>query len=379
MNAETHREGPGTKIRSRGLLALVALYGVLAVVQLMLGPEPIKDEVHYWPVALRFGSEGLAAARDYRALSTPLAFAIWGTLGTIQLARALNLLVSFLIALVVARKSPLAVIGLLLFPYYLGTSVLMYTDVFAAAFVLCGVAAYRRDRDALSAACFVLAIACRQYMIAFPVGIALIELTLGERRMQAVAAQTLAAASLLIWLALWGGLAPPLAIERWTPGTTALLSVRPQHTLYFLACIGAYYVVPEALLDRRLPDVTRNVVLTSALGLGVLFVAFPPIANVQGLPTMGYLDRAAHLLPDALRVLLFYLLAVCAAVRFARRRSLELPLVGINALLMSKAHIAWDKYALPLLVVLWYLHASRDSSHPVTQGRSVAPAEQAQS
>jgi hypothetical protein len=376
VNAGTHVAASGARVRSRGLVALVAVYGALAVVQLLIGAEPIKDEVHYWPVALRFGSEGLAAARDYRALSTPLAFAIWGALGTIELARAFNLLVPFLIAFSIGKRSPLAAVGLLLFPYYVGTSLLMYTDILAAAFVLCGIAAYRTDRDALSAGCFVLAIASRQYMIAFPIALVLLELTLGERRARAALAQALAAASLLIWIALWRGFAPPLSIERWTPGTTGLLSVRPEHTLYFLACLGAYYVIPEALLARRIPDVSRNVVLASALILGGLFLAFPPIANVQALPTMGYLDRAAHVLPDGVRIFLFYLLALGAAVRFARRPSLELMLVVTNALLMSKAHVAWDKYALPLLVVLWYLYGSRDSSRAVARSGRSAPVEE---
>jgi hypothetical protein len=155
-------------------------------------------------------------------------------------------------------------------------------------------------------------------------------------------------------------LAPPLAIARWGPGTTGL-AVRPETTLYFLACVGAYYVVPEALFERRIPIVARGLFIPCAVLLGVLFVAFPPIANVQGLPTMGYLDRALRVLPDLVRVFLFYLLALAAAVRFARP-SLEQMLVASNALLMSKAHVAWDKYAVPLLVVLWYLYGHRDSS-----------------
>jgi hypothetical protein len=181
------------RITVEGLAALALVYVALAVVQGTLGAEPIKDEVHFWPVALRFGSEGFAAARDYEALSTPLPFAIWGALGSITLARALNLALSFLIAILVGRGAPLAAVGLLLSPYYLGVSVLMYTDLLATGFVLLGVAAYRRDRDALSAACFVLAIACRQYMIAFPIGLVLSELTIGKRRQKAAVAQLLAA------------------------------------------------------------------------------------------------------------------------------------------------------------------------------------------
>jgi hypothetical protein len=353
---------PRTTLGPRGLAALALAYGALAVLQAVLLGAPIKDEVHFWLVARRFAMEGLGVARDYQALSTPLPFALWGALGSVELARALNLLLSFLLVAFVGRRAVHAAVGLVVFPYFVGASVLMYTDLLAAAFVLIGLVAYLRRRYVLSTVSFVLAIASRQYMIAFPAGLLLYELTVGERRSKAAVAQALAVTSLLIWIVLWGGFAPTLALERWDPGTTGF-AIRPQHSLYFLACVGAWYVVPEAVLERRVHAAPRGVLLISALVLGTLFVAFPPVANVQGLPTMGYLDRAAHLFPDAIRLLLFYLLALAAVIRFWRP-SLAVTLVASNALLMSKAHIAWDKYALPLLLVLWYLYGTEDAGAP---------------
>jgi len=55
---------------------------------------------------------------------------------------------------------------------------------------------------------------------------------------------------------------------------------------------------------------------------------------------------------------LFYFLALWAVVRFVKPRN-TIPgwLLITNALAMAKAQIAWDKYALPIIAVLWLLQA----------------------
>ncbi|HLL55082.1 MAG TPA: hypothetical protein VK447_16115, partial [Myxococcaceae bacterium] len=79
-------------------------------------------------------------------------------------------------------------------------------------------------------------------------------------------------------------------------------------------------------------------------------------------------DRALHLtgLSDAGRAAVFYLFAVLA-VYGLRERPLSLLFLAGNALLMAKAHLAWDKYALPLLVVLWYLKSRWPEHEPSRQ------------
>ena len=60
---------------------------------------------------------------------------------------------------------------------------------------------------------------------------------------------------------------------------------------------------------------------------------------------------------DALRLVLFYTLALAACLRF-NRYGLGTVLVYLNAIAMLKAHVGWDKYVLPMLVVLWYMKAN---------------------
>jgi hypothetical protein len=86
-----------------------------------------------------------------------------------------------------------------------------------------------------------------------------------------------------------------------------------------------------------------------------------------GIAEMGYLDLVARAaLPDTLRVGLFAGLALLTTWRF-REWALPTALLYANALMMFKAHIAWDKYALPLLVVLWWLNGAM--AEPAKWGR----------
>ena len=139
-------------------------------------------------------------------------------------------------------------------------------------------------------------------------------------------------------------------------------------------CVGAYFVLPELLLLRRWPLFDwrlRYRVGGIAVALLALFVLFPPFENAvsYSVPTMGYLDKAVRfVLPDAARITLFYGLALIACVRFGatislqRRPDLGGWLVIANAVVLTKGILAWDKYALPLLVTLWFLQARAEPS-----------------
>jgi len=114
---------------------------------------------------------------------------------------------------------------------------------------------------------------------------------------------------------------------------------------------------------------SRYRALAIAVGLLVLFVLFPPFGNhvAYSVETMGYLDKAARVaLPEAARIVVFYCLALITCLRFGvgilpARPSLAAWLVIANTLVLMKGILAWDKYALPLLVTLWYLEARRSA------------------
>ena len=363
--------------RAWRLLYLCAVAAVFLA--LFFGRDALRfplqwDETHFWATSLEFSREpipSLDLLRNYGELNTPLPFFLYGHLERLTgeglfLGRLLNVLLALFITLVVGfsrRGKPalLATVGLLLFPYFLYYSTLLYTDTLAAALVLLGVVLHRRGRPVPAAVLFALAIAARQYMLAFPLALVAHEVAqrlCGRPRPPvAWAAPLFAAATILFWLALFGGAAPAAGIaerpvadvqrEWWAIG--------PAASLYFLACLGMYFVVPEAVLFRRWRSLNgfrdlltpRNGAL--ALGLALALVAFPPpVAH-------GILTKALRLLSaDVLQVPFFYGLALFSALRFGQRLDLAFWLVLMNAGIMLKA-FPWDKYLFPLLVVLWYL------------------------
>ena len=154
---------------------------------------------------------------------------------------------------------------------------------------------------------------------------------------------------------MWGALAPPaeLARQQAANGTWHAL---PANALYGLACVGAYYVIPEAVmfckgwakLWPRWP-----VAALAAAVLGGLFVLAPPMGNRFGVVEMGYLDKTLRLLGgDGVRLTILWALAVMGAVRFMRWHITSV-LVLATVVIMIKSHLAWDKYTLSLLAVLW--------------------------
>jgi len=374
---------PGASRRARIAFAAgvaVACLGIVWYWKWLAFPLD-RDETHFWPTALLFADRlvpTLETLRGYGDLNTPLPFWLWGQLERatghgLVAGRWLNLAMSLgLVAMVVHARgkasttSLLAGVGMLASPYFIGLSTHLYTDMTAALFVCAGVLLHLQRRFAWSACAFVLAIATRQYMVAFPAALALDSLARrGPERLPRSAWiwPGIAALSLGGWFLLFGGFAPPGALARQQVSTVSLLRVHPSYGLYALACIGAYYCVPEALLFRRLPRLpVLRVAVPIALGLGVLFLLAPPTGNVEYRPeTMGFLDVAARRLPGtAVRMVLYFALALAAALRFHRAGAAGF-LVATHCVLLAKAHLAWDKYAVPTVCALWLMRAWQEA------------------
>src|SRR5437867_4945211 len=166
---------------------LAALYLGLFVFYDKLHFPMIWDENHFWRTTLLFSKSlvpDFRVLRNYNELNTPLPFIIFGALAHqfkdgLFAGRFLNLIVSLIIictiGLPLGRKdarSILAAMSILSVPYYLWLSTHLYTDILSAFFVLAGFWLYVRNKHILSSIPFILAIACRQYMVVFPLAIA---------------------------------------------------------------------------------------------------------------------------------------------------------------------------------------------------------------
>lgn len=395
----------------------IVIYLILFIAQDRLQFTPIWDEPHFWETSLLFSKSlipDLNLLRNYGELNTPLPFILFGALeyffkGGIFAGRLLNLILSFFIICTIGlskagnnRHSLLAVVGLLLCPYYLWFSSHLYTDIIASYFVLLGFLFYIRSLNILSSIAFILAIASRQYMLVFPVSLFAFELFNAMKNRVRMSHQNdsiaytksqvnnkngilstrllmplIASLSILGWFLLFNGIAPQtgLALSTTPEVQQSLFSVAPDSSLYFLACVGLYFVIPEICLFHTRSLFRLNLAIQKlftpkscllAFALAILFAIFPP------LETHGILTNVANKLPnDFFKLTLYYFLALLAALRFFRRIDIGFWILLVNCGLMMKA-FPWDKYVLPLLVIFWYLKSINSLHRKTPDGLTYA-------
>lgn len=377
-NAEKRAATPSARTQQICFFAVIAVVFLAVLAGFDFLRFPIRaDELHFWPTSIALFQNGfptLHQLRTYGELSTPLPFVIFGGLehifhGGIIVGRAINMASSLAIILIIGAlgsfslRALLCAIGLLLFPYFALVGTHLYTDPLAVLGTVAGVALYLRGRPWESAACFIVGIACRQYIVAFPLALFAREL-LRQAWLKRFAlsselfAAALAVLSLAGWYLFFGDFAPQDALH-----AQNLVAGRfyPEHGLYFLTCIGLYFVVLECILFRSIARLLMPGFAAIAImaAVSVLFLFFPPIENVNPpVPTMGYFDIAARsVLPEPGRIALFWALAMLACLRFKPFSTGGLMLYA-NAALLACAHVAWDKYALPMLATLWLLKSA---------------------
>ena len=378
---------PGNRFHT--LIAISVVTALYALVYfLMEGFQfPIqKDELHFWPTSLFFSNPfppTLAQLRTYKDLNTPFPFLLFGGLEHffqkgIWMGRLANYLISFACVLGVllakgrvTRSTIFSALGLLSFPYFLGVSTHLYTDIIAAAFVLLGVSGHFRERHLLSSCAFSVAVSSRQYSVVFPTAVLLYRFfSVGVDRR---------AVWLLIplcclggWFVFWGGPAPETALSQQVVATVSWNQFLFQNIGYFLASVGVYFVIPEFLFFNHTRRLFIKRVMNSRrlLALVILvvgyFALFPPMGNPPpyAFKEMGFLDKSLRFfLPEFLRVVSLGVFALLAVIRFAELTP-EAAFVFMNAVMMAKAHIAWDKYALSLLIVLWWMKAAELTPYP---------------
>jgi hypothetical protein len=344
-----------------------------------------KDELHFWPSALSFSHTfipSIESLRSYNDLNTPLPFLVFGWAEYffskgIWAGRLINLLLSFGIcwlfipSTVDKATDPrvlFALVGLFLCPYFFLSATHLYTEAIAIFFALLGMRLHECKWFGLAAVCFVLAISSRQYMVAFPCGLAIF--WIGSKARNPTTPPPIAALiwpsasifSLVAWIWFFGGPAPQIALESQAVSTAQTSVFLPQNAGYFLACIGAYFCVPQLLWNRRLfkAETTESIkaMIGVCLVMAIWFWFFPPLRNPESYPfaQMGYLDKLLNAALGPAKVGAFYGLAVLTLLCF-RSWSLASCLLFAHLPLMMKAHIAWDKYALPLLCFLWWQSA----------------------
>jgi len=395
------RDASGGRWNRRALLALALLvpYAGALLYTGGLAFEPVNDEAQFWEQAAAFSEDwppGATRLRVYEEPMTPLAFALWGGLeslhhGGIAAARLATLLASLAVLALIALQRPavaqpakplLCAVGLLLFPYWIPMSVLVYTDVPATLFVVGGLLLYVRDRHVAGAVCFALAIATRQYMVTFPAAIVawegLAALRSGVPRIRRWLPPLLAVASLFGWFAFFGGFGPAPGLAKWPRHTDALAAIQPAYALYALAALGAYFVAVEFLLERRWRSLSLRVDRGTGFALlaaTLLFAVFTPYYPEEVGPlnrTMAFVFGQEGL-GAAVRIAILLALLLATVARFSPL-SLGAWVIAANAALMPLLYAPWEKYLLPTLAALWLLEATGALDREAGETRDDAPA-----
>ena len=366
-----------TKYRPRSIFIglVIIVYTAVFFASSQLQSPLWGDEARFYEVSQDFSHQLIPSfeqLRNYRELNTPLPFILYGQIqylwhGGLWLGRAFTFLLSLAIAGIIGwprhKKhygSILALIGLLLCPYFLWFSTLYYTDIIASFFGLLGISLYLKKHHIGAGIAFLLAIASRQFMLAIPVAVACHELKISiqtrKRPSLSFFLPAAAALSILCWVLLFGGLAPSGGLQdRPAPSVQfALWAIDPKSSLYALACVSLFYVIPEWLLFNRSWNwtamMTRTNAIISAVALSLVII-FPPYLEGKGM-LWKFIEHPSI---QPLAPFLMYILLVFVFIRFSQP-DLMCMLVCSHSLVMLKS-FPWDKYVLPLLIVLWFLKA----------------------
>lgn len=364
------------------LIGVVAIYVALVAWLDFLKGDFWWDERIFWQTSVDLSDNlipNLEELRNYKELNTPLPFVIFGALEhffktDVFVGRVFNLGLSLVMVFIIGWPSrqkgllgPLCLLGLFMCPYYLWLSGRLYTEMIACFWMILGLVGYVNNRYILSSLAMILAIASRQYMLAFPAAIVTYEFIVAiikiirERRVEWAdqwkwIAPMGAALSILGWFYLFGGLTPQAGLEyRPAPDVQrSLWALAPGGAFNFLAFVGAYIVIPEWLLFYRQQafDIARHQYRKIMVIAGILLMFF--VINPPLLYGSGNLLKVANLLPaDSFKIAVFYVFCLLACIRFSKA-NLMLILIVFHCLIMMKAW-PWDRYALPLVMAFWYL------------------------
>lgn len=367
---------------------IIAFFGLLLRRLDFLQAPQLYDEISFWKTSLIFSDRlipTISELRSYGELSTPLPFIIYGALehfsGHGLLAgRLLNLILLFMIAAIIGwprtgnQQSILCLVGLLLFPYNFLYGGRLYTDVIACAWVLLGLVGYQHNRHFLSCVAFILAIASRQYMVAFPAAISLYEFAIAIPQFKAShrfnlakqwrwIAPLIATLSLLGWIYLFQGLTPQVgaAISKVDPHVqTTAWAIDPGRAVNYLGSVATYIVIPEFVLFRLWQQPSRSkqqrrLIIGIASVLLLVVVVSPPLLYTRNSINLiaGIFNNTQY---EFIGAIIYYLLSLLTVIRFSQPSLLSL-MVLTNSAIMAKVY-PWDKYLWPFVVVFWYLKAT---------------------
>lgn len=177
----------------------------------------------------------------------------------------------------------------------------------------------------------------------------------------------LAVISIVPWVLLWKGPAPAAVMADQYYDSDKLINYNFGYVIYSSACLAVYYVLPEVLITGKFRyflsypkkhPVYFLVFIVSVIVLITLFPAKQAYNPYFTWPYLGYVDQLLMTIgiSGIIKQIVFGLLMLITLMRFISPHfNLASCVVVINILLLGKVQLSWDKYSLPMIMVLWFL------------------------
>ncbi len=386
MAVDLHRQASQT----RDLILFTAAYAVaLCGIAFAFGwQRPCwSDECHFLRVVADFAERGLPAIADYNAGTPPLFYLIYAAWGGIfgfepVALRSLTMLFSLgagIVLHVVSREVRLSrgasfflPFILLANPYGAGLSFFVYTDMAMMLFLLLALWAALRDRAGVFCAASMSALLIRQYAAFLNLAYAAVSLlrrrnAAGRRFPAGAAASALAFVPLAALFVLWGGVAPPQALEPF--GEQSPVSFNPSSLALYISIMPVFLF--PALIFRLKSFLFGPTAHITILCLSFLYFIAPVTPSAVTLEftrheTVGLFHRfLLAILPSGALVHLVWFLCFLAGLHilYAVGRSaidalrggdtaaellIDLSIISFF-LIMPWSYQTWEKYAIPLI------------------------------
>jgi hypothetical protein len=177
----------------------------------------------------------------------------------------------------------------------------------------------------------------------------------------------LAVMAIVPWVLIWHGPAPASVMADQHYDSDKLVQYNFGYLMYASAVVAVYYIIPEMLVTRRFSHFIVYPKKHPAMFVGFLVVIAAIIALFPAKqahnpyftwPYLGYVDELLMKIgiSGLLKHLVFGALMLVTLVRFVSPRfNLATWVFLLNILLLGKAQLSWDKYSLPMIMVLWFL------------------------
>lgn len=268
------------------------------------------DEKHITDTIRIFANHfNLNTIKDYPEVTPPLfyiIYALWAKVfgSTIESLRIFTLLIAlvtwqlifYLISLYVKNSRITFLLSFLLVinPYFLGTSVFVFTDMLTIMLSISAIISFLKDEYYLFLIFSSLAILCRQYAIIFPLSIIIFSIIniLNRKPINKryVFGTSLTFLPLLILFFIWGDIAPLSGIQKWIVPTKQFYNIN-YLTTYLTFSVVYLFPLIIIFLYKKIGLNWLNVVIALIIFLILLQFPIAPSAAAifqTNVRTVGY-------------------------------------------------------------------------------------------